>query len=172
MKHNTLKKNFWVKKLVSAVLTFSLIFSMSATCFAADNEEPDISVMSTTGTVSGTAKDSYGNKYAITGTSLCNGRYATSQTSFKVSLYAGGGDAADKAKVNGYVKTLKAKGTASFLNSAVGNYGNSSSSMTGASGTISRTGGEYSYTVIAVTSTHTFSCKGASNTFTSNAAWV
>ena len=108
---------------------------------------------------SGTVTDNYGNRYYVLGLSSRSGKTATVQTQFEVTYYYGG-TAEDVARVNGYTKTLTARGDVSLSGGGANSFG----------GTVSRTGANNSYkpsqtfiyNVTLVTGTHNFSCQGAS----------
>lgn len=142
-------------RIFTAIMAAAIMVAPLSAQAATINETKGVARASTTAT--GTATDSAGNKFKLTGIGTMSGKSITVTTSFSTSLYKDGTKSADSLK-----KTLTAKGSASFSNSATFTGATKTGTLTGGSGSISKTYSGLAYNAKTVTGQHGLSCNGGS----------
>lgn len=156
-----------LKQINSFIIVLVIALSISATAFAADVESvrPSDADATPRTTISKTVTDSEKNRFAVVGNNISGGKYMDVETAFSVSYYYGG-TATDKARVDGYTKSIGVSADVVLMGGGQNSFSNPKS-IVGSNG-VTAVAEEFLYTVIGVVGHHSFSCNGGSVSFSSN----
>lgn len=156
-----------MKKRISLFLTVLLVVSLFVpiNVFAAEDKDISEEVTIQSANASGTVTDNHGNRYYVSGISNRTGKNASVTTQYQVTYYYGG-TKEDVTRVDNYKKTLTSRGNVKLLGGGSNTLGGQAT-RTGKSNKYvpSQT---YLYNVTSISSTHGFSCQGATWTRQTN----
>ncbi|MCH1984503.1 hypothetical protein MCG98_18275 [Ruminococcus sp. OA3] len=156
-----------MKRFRNLFVTFCMIITMiTPVAVFAEGNNAQAGAVQPRSDLSKTVTDNGKNRYSVSAHTSRAGKNAIVSTSFSVSYYYGG-TATDKARVNGYTKSLTARAQVA-LSGGGGNTLGGSGSKTGASGSYSKAQ-TYLYNISAVSGTHAFSCNGGSTSIATSA---
>lgn len=137
-----------MKRVLSLLLTLTMIFVLAAPCFAVESKvEPRSSY-------SKYVSDDKTNRFKVTGTATISGYVAIVLTSFSVANYAHG----DHSSINGVTETVSTSGSVYFSdNTSPNHYAlSNSTSYTGAANGSTSDSENFTAPPSSVNSTHTF----------------
>jgi len=108
--------------LLVVVLLVSLLVPVAAFAAEAENVSGESDFVPSSSNAGGTVTDRHGNRYYVFGISNRLGENASVRTEYEVTYYYGGTEE-DVARVNGYTKTLTARGDVSLAGGGANNFG-------------------------------------------------